>query len=128
MFQMDGSPFRLYRNRERGVLAGVCAGIADYAGVEPVAVRLAFVLALVFFFIPAAIGYVILAFLLPAKPPALYASREEEAFWRGVATAPDDTLQGLRRKFAEMEARLRQMETQVTSSDFDLRRQFRDLR
>jgi phage shock protein C len=128
MFSKDGSPFRLYRNRERGMLAGVCAGIADYFGVEPIAVRLAFVLALVFFFIPAAIGYVVLAILLPTRPPALYASREEEAFWRGVATAPDDTLQGLRRKFAEMEDRLRRMETQVTSSDFDLQRQFRDLR
>jgi phage shock protein C len=128
VFHGNGSPFRLYRNRERGMLAGVCAGVADYIGIEPTIVRLAFVLALVFFFVPAAVGYVALALLLPVRPPALFASPEEERFWRGVATAPDDTLQGLRRKFADLEMRLRNMETQVTSSDFELRRQFRDLR
>ena len=88
--------FRLYRDPAHGVLAGVCAGIANYFGIERIAVRLAFVLALIFFFVPAVLAYVVLAFALPKRPPALYASGEEEAFWRGVATAPDDTLHGLK--------------------------------
>ena len=32
---------RLWRDTDRGILAGVCAGIADYIGVEPIVVRLA---------------------------------------------------------------------------------------
>jgi len=30
----NGSRYRLYRDTEHGFLAGVCAGIADYLGVE----------------------------------------------------------------------------------------------
>lgn len=121
------SRIRLYRDPASGMLAGVCAGIANYFGVERFVVRLAFVLALVFFFFPAVIGYVALTFLLPKRPPALFASGEEESFWRGVATAPDGVVTGLRRRFGDLEGRLRTMESHVASSDFDLRRKFRDL-
>jgi phage shock protein C len=118
---------RLWRDTDRGIIAGVCSGIADYIGVEPIVVRLVAVLALVFFFPPTIAAYVILAVVLRPKPPALYASRDEEAFWRGVGTAPADTLQSLKRKFVDLEARLGQMEGQVASGDFELHRKFRDL-
>jgi phage shock protein C len=118
---------RLWRDTDRGILAGVCAGIADFIGVEPIVVRLAAVLGLIFFFLPTVAAYVILAIVLRPKPPALYASPDEEAFWRGVGTAPADTLHSLKRKFADLEARLGRMESEVTSGDFDLHRKFRDL-
>jgi len=35
---------RLYRNRDDEMIAGVCSGIAEYLGVDPTAIRLAFVL------------------------------------------------------------------------------------
>ncbi|HWI28650.1 MAG TPA: envelope stress response membrane protein PspC [Stellaceae bacterium] len=119
--------YRLWRNPDRGIIAGVCAGIADYIGVEPVVARLVAVLGLVFFFPPTLAAYVILAVVLRPKPRALYGSREEEQFWRGVNAAPADTVQGLKMKFRDLEARLGQMETQVTSGDFELHRKFRDL-
>ena len=122
-----GSRYRLYRDTEHGLVAGVCAGIADYLGTERIVIRLAFIVALVLFIVPAVIAYVVLAIALPKRPPALYASREEAAFWRGAATAPDDTLTSLRRRFGDLEARLRAMERQVTSGEHDLRRKFRDL-
>jgi phage shock protein C len=119
--------YRLWRDTDRGIIAGVCAGIAGYIGVEPIVIRLVAVLGLVFFLPPTIVAYVILALVLRPKPPALYASADEEAFWRGVGTAPADTLHSLRRKFADLETRLGQMESQVTSGDFDLHRKFRDL-
>ena len=119
--------YRLWRDTDRGIIAGVCAGIAGYIGVEPIVVRLVAVLGLVFFFPPTIVAYVILALVLRPKPPTLYASPDEEAFWRGVGTAPADTLHSLKRKFADLEARLGQMESQVASGDFDLHRRFRDL-
>ena len=119
--------YRLWRDTDRGILAGVCAGIADYVGVEPIVVRAVVVLGLVFFFPPTIVAYVVLAVVLRPKPPALYASRDEEAFWRGVGTAPADTLHSLKRKFADLEARLGQMESQVASGDFELHREFRNL-
>ena len=119
--------YRLWRDRDHGIIAGVCAGIADYVGVEPIVVRLVVVLGLIFFFPPTIVAYVILAVALRPKPPALYTSPDEEAFWRGVGTAPADTLHSLRRKFTDLEARLGQMESQVASSDFELHREFRNL-
>lgn len=127
MTSTGGNPYRLYRDRERGILAGVCAGIADYIGVEPIVVRIVAVLALIFFFPPTVVVYVLLAVALRPKPPALYAGPEEEAFWRGVSTAPGDTLQSLKRKFGDLEDRLRHMESQIASGDFELHRKFRDL-
>ena len=55
--------------------------------------RLAFVLALILFFVPAALAYVVLADRAAEAAAARFTpSSEEEAFWRGAATAPDDTL------------------------------------
>ena len=39
---------RLYRSHDGRVVAGVCAGLADYFGVDPTLVRLAFALFTVF--------------------------------------------------------------------------------
>ena len=39
---------RLYRAREGRVVAGVCAGLATYFGVDPTLVRLAFALVTIF--------------------------------------------------------------------------------
>jgi phage shock protein C len=123
----SNNPFRLYRGTERGILAGVCAGIADYVGTEPIVVRLVTTLCLFFFFPVTLLAYIALAVALRPKPPALYGSHDEEEFWRGVSTAPADTLQSLKRKFRDLEDRLGQMEGQVASGDFDLHRKFRDL-
>lgn len=119
--------FRLWRDRDRGIIAGVCAGIADYIGAEPIVVRIIAVAGLIFFFVPTAAAYLVLAVALRTKPPALYATRDEEKFWRGVNTAPADTFATLKAKFRDLEERLGQMESQVTSSDFELHRKFRDL-
>jgi phage shock protein C len=118
---------RLWRDTDRGIIAGVCAGIADYLGIEPIIIRLVAVLGLVFFFPPTIVVYVILAIVLRPKPPALYATPDEEAFWRSVGTAPADTVHSLKRKFADLESRIELMEAQVASGDFDLHRGFRDL-
>ena len=118
---------RLYRDPERAVLAGVCAGAADFIGLTPIQVRLLAVLALIFFFVPTALAYVALALVLPTKPPGLYPGEEEAVFWQGVRVAPDKTLQSLRGSFAGFEARLADIERLVASEEFELRRKFRDI-
>jgi phage shock protein C len=76
---------------------------------------------------PAVFGYFIAILVLKRRPQHLYASREEEAFWRSVRLEPSRTAHDLLRKFQELERRLRAAEARVTSSDFRLRRQFKDL-
>lgn len=122
-----GNPYRLYRDTERGIVAGVCAGIADYVGVEPIVMRLAAVLGLIFFFPPTFIAYVVLSIALRPKPPQLYSSRDEEVFWRRVSTAPSESLRSVKHKYRDLEERLGQMEGQIASGDFELHRKFRDL-
>lgn len=56
----------LYRDKSRGIIAGVCAGLADYFGVSPVLLRLIF-LVLAFAGGPAVAAYLILWIVLPDK-------------------------------------------------------------
>jgi phage shock protein C len=118
---------RLYRDPRRAWLAGVCAGIADYFGVSVGLVRFLTFLCAIFFTMPTLLGYVIAALVLKRRPERMYSSREEEAFWRSVRLEPSRTARDLLRKFQELERRLRAAEARVTSSEFKLRRQFRDL-
>lgn len=118
---------RLYRDGRRAWLAGVCAGIADYFGLSPGLVRLLTFLSAVFFTFPTVLAYIIAAFVLPRRPADMYDSPEEEAFWRSVRLEPARTAHDLAGKFKELERRLRAAEAKVTSSEFKLRRQFRDL-
>jgi phage shock protein C len=118
---------RLYRDGRRAWIAGVCAGIADYFGVSVGLVRFLMFLSALFFTMPTVFGYFIAALVLKRRPEHLYASREEEAFWRSVRLEPSRTAHDLLRKFQDLERRLRAAEARVTSSEFKLRRQFKDL-
>ncbi|MDR3516125.1 MAG: envelope stress response membrane protein PspC [Azospirillaceae bacterium] len=126
-FFRSPNPHRLYRDREHRIVFGVCAGVADYFGVDPLPVRAVCIVALVVFFAPVLLGYLAAAVILPARPNRLYRDAEEEAFWRSVSLKPDRTLAGLTQKFHDLERRLRGMEGYVASNDFTLNRQFRDL-
>lgn len=127
MARSSDNPFRLYRDPSRRWVAGVCAGIADYFGTSLGLVRFATFVSFALFFVPTAAAYIALAVLLKSKPGGLFHDAREEEFWRGVATDPPQTLQGLRRKFRDLEERLGRMEALVTSDEFELRRGFRDL-
>lgn len=60
---------RLYKSQDNKVLAGVCGGIGEYFDIDPVLVRLAYLLLTVFTaFAPGIIGYVIAAMIIPEEP------------------------------------------------------------
>ncbi len=121
------SHIRLYRDTEEGRIRGVCAGIAAYFGIPALIVRGLWLIGL--FMNPplVAISYFILAWLLPDRPGDLFASDQEEAFWKQVRTEPAGTVHDLRHRFRTSEQRLRAMEAYVTSPEFELNRELRDL-
>jgi phage shock protein C len=43
----DNNAKRIYRSRDNRMIAGVCAGLADYLDIDPTIVRLLFVLGMV---------------------------------------------------------------------------------
>jgi phage shock protein C len=124
--EQNPNPTRLYRDRQRGVIFGVCAGVADYFGFRASRVRWA--VAIVSFFIPMTILiYLVLAFLLPVKPQELYKDTQEEQMWRSIRVDAKTTFARVRHRFRELEARLQRVERYVTSPRFRLDRDFRDL-
>ena len=116
--QFRNNPHRLYRDKENGRIAGVCAGIADYFGFNLTAIRLITAFSMLFFW-PIFI-YILLAFLIPVKPAELYENVEKADFWRGVSNAPSDIFGELRHRFRSLELRLRSMEAFVTSKEFEI--------
>jgi len=56
---------RLHRNKKDGKIAGICAGIGDYFDIDPVIVRLLFLLAL--FLGGGVIVYLIAWIIIPVK-------------------------------------------------------------
>ena len=121
------SPSRLYLNRRRAKVKGVCAGIADYFGISALPIRIISVIGLFVAPVPTLIAYFIAVFVLDDRPEDLYESPEEEKFWQHVRTEPSGTARDLRHKFRDLEGRLRGLEAHVTSSEFELNRQIRDL-
>jgi len=126
-FERPYNPHRVYRDREHRRILGVCAGLAAYLGIDPLLLRIAAIGGAFFFPFPVIPGYFILGFLLPKKPPQLYASPEEEVLWREVTLAPDRSFYALKLKFRDLEGRLGQIEADVASGDWELRRKFRDI-
>ena len=124
-FYKHKNPHRLFRDKEHAVLAGVCAGIAEYFGLNRKGVRLVTFLFILFppFFGFVIISYIVLAIVLPVKPGDLYENSQQAEFWRGVSNAPSDVFGALRHRFRELNHRLEKMEAFVTSREFEIDRE-----
>ncbi len=60
---------KLYRSTSNRVIAGVCAGIGEYFEVDPVLIRILFILLLIGTgFFPFGLAYMIAALVVPEKP------------------------------------------------------------
>lgn len=121
-FYKRKNPHRLYRDKDNAILAGVCSGIAEYAGLNRKGVRLVTILLMLFppFFAFIVISYIILAIVIPVKPEDLFENKEQAEFWRGVSNAPSDVFGALRHRFRELNRRLEKMEAFVTSREFEI--------
>lgn len=118
---------KLFRNPKRGMIFGVCAGIADYFGFDVTITRVVVIVAAIFASPILLVAYLLLAFLLPRKP-ALTADDSPEPLQRRVRSDPHDTLGSVRHRFRELDSRLQQLEKYVTSNRFKLDREFRHLK
>ena len=63
---------RLTRPRTGRMIAGVCAGLADFFGLDVSLVRILYVLATVFTVFSGVIIYIILLIIIPEEPNRLY--------------------------------------------------------
>jgi phage shock protein C len=71
---------RLYKSETNKVLAGVCGGVGEYFDIDPVLVRLVYLLATVFTgVVPGGIAYIIAASIVPDKPHVASTSTPKQA-------------------------------------------------
>ena len=114
---------RLYRNRKRGLLAGVCAGISDWSGFNLTALRVGVVLLAIPFTAVIIIGYLLLALLLPVAPADMYADEADEKFWRETRRAPVEGVSSLNNRYRRLDERLQRMEAWLTSREYRIRQE-----
>ncbi|TDQ82458.1 phage shock protein C (PspC) family protein [Dongia mobilis] len=126
-FETSPNPHHLYRDPDNGVILGVCAGFADYFGWERRTLRIAVAISAIFFLPQVLVVYVLAAIFMKRKPSPVYGTGEEAVFWRAVSMRPADTFSSLRYRFRTLEDRLVRLEKHVTSKEYKLNRDFRDL-
>lgn len=74
------APRKFYRDKFGGKLMGVCAGCGDYFGIDPLWLRLGFV---VTFFVSSGLVvpvYLLIVLITPAKPPHMYSDTLTRTF------------------------------------------------
>ncbi len=126
---------RFRRNKIDGVIGGVCAGIGDYIGIDPIIVR---ILTVISFFVTGFITFwIYIGFWMftPSDKRAPYRReyRQARKARREHQANPEEPLRqtssfrDVKGKFRSLEQRLQDLEKSITSSEWQLRRDFRDL-
>lgn len=108
---------RFYRDKVNGKIMGVCAGIADYTGVDALWIRLAAIMLTVMSGPLPVFAYIAIGLFANRKPAHLYGDRAEQRFWQGVRQSPSRTAREVRAQFREIDRRLAEVEAFYVSSN-----------
>ncbi|HEX6604103.1 MAG TPA: envelope stress response membrane protein PspC [Sphingomicrobium sp.] len=129
MTEQPASRTRFYRDKRHGKFLGVCAGIADYTGFDVNLVRVCF-LATVFMSGGSVLPfYFIAAMVTPTKPRQFdLEDVEDRQFWQGVRASPARTARDIRSRFRDLDRRLADIESYVTSENRSLADEIEQLR
>ena len=124
---------KLRRNKIDGVFGGVCAGIGDYIGLDPIITRILFVALVIFTGFPLIIYFLLWVFI-PKDNRAPYRREYREARKarkaareQGARPVRTESFRDVKSKYRSLETRMQDLERSITSKEWQLRRQFRDL-
>ena len=110
-----------YLDKRNKKIMGVCAGIADYTGVDVTIVRIAVAAVVIFGGGSPAALYFIAGFIANDKPRDFYEAdrgdRENAKFWQGVRAKPRHSIQQTRSRFREIDRRLADVELHLTGQN-----------
>ena len=114
----------LYRSR-RGWIFGVCQGLADYADISVVWVRIAAIIAsMMTGFWPMALLYIVAAIFLKPAPVIEFTDDEDWNFYQAYVADRKTALRRLKHRCEALDRRTRRMETVVTDREFEWDRRF----
>ena len=126
---MSNRRTRFYLDRQNRKWSGVCAGIADYTGIDVTLVRVGTVLLTLLGGFPwTLIAYWLTAWLAEPKPSGLYSTPDDARFWQGVRSNPKRSTAEVRSKFRDIDRRLADIETLYTSRHSQLASEIESLR
>jgi phage shock protein C len=118
----------LYRDKQNAKWLGVCAGIADYTGVNALWVRLGFFFSLMLTWGTTLPIYILMGLFLNKKPEHLYEDKQEQKYWQGVRQNPRRTVREVRARFRDVDRRLASVEHYYVSSNPRLSDEIESLR
>ena len=118
---------RFVRRSDKAIVAGVCAGLADYFGFNLKATRVLAVISLFMAMPITLLVYFGTVFLIPSRPLSDQAESYDPEFRKALRSSPAQTLGDVRRRFQSLDGRLARLERYVTSSRFNLDQEFRKL-
>ena len=109
----------IYRSRN-GAIFGVCRGLAEHFDFSVFWVRAIAAILLVFSGLwPAMILYLLAALVMRPEPAKPFSSPDEKEFYDHYTSSRHDAAQRLKRRYENLEKRVRRMEDTVTSREFD---------
>ncbi|MFZ4747717.1 MAG: envelope stress response membrane protein PspC [Sphingomonas sp.] len=117
-----------YLDKSNAKWLGVCAGIADYTGLDLTVVRIVTVLGTIFGSGTLLIVYLIIAWMAPVRPMGLYDDADDAKFWQGVRQSPTRSTRDVRSKFRDLDRRLADVESYYTSRNSSLANEIDSLR
>ena len=119
----------LYRDKQNGKLMGVCAGIADYTGMDVTLIRIMMVAAILLGSGSPVVLYFIAGWMTPKKPNELaYVDDEDKRFWQGVRASPTRSAREIRGRMRDIDRRLADIESYVTTENRSLAKEIEQLR
>ncbi|MEA3003834.1 MAG: phage shock protein [Sphingomonadales bacterium] len=121
---------KFYLDKQNAKWKGVCAGIADYTGIDVSIIRIGLVVLTFLGGFPwTLVAYWVAAWIAPSKPRELaHETPEQTKFWQGVRASPARTVRDVRSRFRDIDRRLADVEAYVTSSNSRLAREIEQLR
>lgn len=126
---MSASRTTFYVDKQNRKWLGVCAGIADYTGVDVLWVRVGAVLLTVMGGFPwTLIAYWLINWMASPKPAGLYETPEDEKFWQRVRSNPKRSTAEVRSTFRDIDRRLADIELYYTSRNSRLANEIDSLR
>ncbi len=125
----EPSRTKFYLDKRHGKFMGVCAGIANYTGLDVTLVRIGLVAAVVIgggALIPV---YFIAGWIADDEPREIASdTKDERKFWQGVRASPTQSAREIRSRMRDIDRRLADIEYVVTSENRTLAREIEQLR
>ena len=120
---------RFYRNKREGKVNGICAGIADYTGLDVTLVRIMLVAAILIGGGALLPVYFIAGWIADDQPREIAADdKDERKFWQGVRASPGQSARDIRGRMRAIDRRLADIEQYVTTETRSLAREIEELR